>query len=86
MEIKLEIKSHLFCSPLESAAVQSEMEVVLRWGNNVQVHALTIVDFTKQCLSSLPCIFLLVYSDHFASFVAFFCLKKINKPFLSAHN
>ena len=49
MEIKQEIKSYLFCSTLESAAVQSEMEVVLRCKNDVQVDALTVVDFTKQC-------------------------------------
>ena len=48
MEIKKEIKSYLFCSTLESAAVQSEMVVVLRCENDVQVNALTVVDFTKQ--------------------------------------
>ena len=46
MEIIKEIKSYLFCSTLESAAVQSEMEAVLRGENNV--HTLTVVDFTKQ--------------------------------------
>ena len=47
MKIIYEIKSYLFCSTLKSAAVRSEMEVVLRGENNV--HALTVVDFTKQC-------------------------------------
>ena len=51
MEIKKELKSYLLCSTLESAVVQSEMVVVLRWENDVQVHALTVVDFTKQCFT-----------------------------------
>ena len=42
MEIKLERKSHLFCSILESAVVRSEMAVVLRCENYVQVDALTV--------------------------------------------
>ena len=50
MEIKEEIKSYLFCCfvllNLESAVVRSEMEVVLQCENNVQVDALTVVDFT----------------------------------------
>ena len=46
MEIKKEIKSYLSCSILESAAVRSEMKVVLRCENDVQVDALTVVDFT----------------------------------------
>ena len=46
MEIKLGIQTYLFCSILESATVRSEMEVVLRCGNDVQVDALTVVDFT----------------------------------------
>ena len=39
-------KSYLFCSVLESAVVRSEMEVVLRCENYVQVDTLTVVDFT----------------------------------------
>ena len=46
MEIKKEIKSYLSCSILESAAVRSEMKVVLQCENDVQVDALTVVDFT----------------------------------------
>ena len=46
MEIKYEIKSYLFCSILESAVERSEMDVVLRRENYVQVDALTVVDFT----------------------------------------
>ena len=38
-------KSYLFCSILESAAVRSEMGVVLRCEGDVQVDALTVVDF-----------------------------------------
>ena len=38
MEIKKQIKSYLFCSILESAAVRCE--------NDVHVDALTVVDFT----------------------------------------
>ena len=37
MGIKQEIKSYLFCSILESAAVQSEMKVVILCENDVQV-------------------------------------------------
>ena len=44
MEIKLEIKSYLFCSILESAAVRSEMEVVLRCENDVQGDTLIVGD------------------------------------------
>ena len=40
------MKSYLFCSILESAEVRSEMEVVLRCENYVQVDALTVFDFT----------------------------------------
>ena len=36
----------MFCSILESAAVRSEMEVVPRCENDVEVDALTVVDFT----------------------------------------
>ena len=36
----------MFCSILESAAVRSEMEVVPRCENDVQVDALTVVDLT----------------------------------------
>ena len=36
----------MFCSILESAAVRREMEVVPRCENDVQVDALTVVDFT----------------------------------------
>ena len=36
----------MFCFILESAVVQSEIEVVLRCKNYVQVEALTVVDFT----------------------------------------
>ena len=46
MEIKQGIQSYLYCSFLESATVPSEMEVVLRCENDVQVDALTVVDFT----------------------------------------
>ena len=46
MEINLQIKSYLFCSILESAAVRCEMEAVLRCENDVHVDALTFVDFT----------------------------------------
>ena len=46
MEIKEEIKSYLFCSILQSAAVRSEMEVVLRCEHDAEVDALTVVDFT----------------------------------------
>ena len=41
----------MFCSILESAAVRSEMEVVPRCENDVQVDALTVVDFTMWFLS-----------------------------------
>ena len=44
MATKQEIKSYLFCFILESAVVRSEMEVVLRCENYVQVDALTVVD------------------------------------------
>ena len=44
------MKSYLFCSILESAVVRSEMEVVLRCQNNVQVHPLSVVDFTILCV------------------------------------
>ena len=44
------MKSYLFCSILESAVVRSEMEVVLRFQNNVQVHPLSVVDFTILCV------------------------------------
>ena len=37
--------NNLFCSILESAAVRSEMGVVLRCEGDVQVDALTVVDF-----------------------------------------
>ena len=37
---------YLFSFILESAVVRSEMEVVLRCEDYVQVHALTVVDFT----------------------------------------
>ena len=48
---KYERKSYLFCSILESAVVRSEMEVVLRCENYVQVDALTVVDrLSKKCL------------------------------------
>ena len=50
MEIKSERKSYLFCSILESAVVRSEMEVVLRCENYVQVDALTVADFTLFCV------------------------------------
>ena len=36
----------MFCSILESAVVRSEMKVVLRCENYVQVDALTVVNFT----------------------------------------
>ena len=36
------VKSYLFCSILESTVVRSEMEVVLRCKNYVQVDALTV--------------------------------------------
>ena len=36
----------MFCSILESAVVRSEMEVVLRCENYVQVDVFTVVDFT----------------------------------------
>ena len=45
-KLKKEIKSYLSCSILESAAVRSEMKVVLRCENDFQVDALTVVDFT----------------------------------------
>jgi len=38
------MKSYLFCFILESAVVQSELEVVLRCENYVQVDALTVVN------------------------------------------
>ena len=47
MEIEKEIKSYLFCSILESAMARSEMEVLLRCENYIQVDALTVVDFTR---------------------------------------
>ena len=40
------MKFYLFSFILESAVVRSEMEVVLRCEDYVQVHALTVVDFT----------------------------------------
>ena len=40
------MKFYLFSFILESAVVRSEMEVVLRCENYVQVNALTVVDFT----------------------------------------
>ena len=40
------MKFYLFSFILESAVVRSEMEVVLRCENYVQVDALTVVDFT----------------------------------------
>ena len=42
------MKSYLFCFILESATVRSEIEVVLRGENDVQVAIddLTVVDFT----------------------------------------
>ena len=43
---KLETKSYLFYCILESASVRSEMEIVLGCENDVQVDALTFVDFT----------------------------------------
>ena len=46
MGINLRIKSYLFCSILESAAVRCEMETILRCENDVHVDALTVVDFT----------------------------------------
>ena len=48
---KYERKSYLFCSILESAVVRSEIEVVLRCENYVQVDALTVFDrLSKKCL------------------------------------
>ena len=40
------MKFYLFSFILESAVVRSEMEVVLRCKNYIQVDALTVVDFT----------------------------------------
>ena len=50
----------MFCSILESAAMRSEMEVVPRCENDVQVDALTVVDFTMLLICGFYRISLLV--------------------------
>ena len=86
MEIISEIKSYLFCSTLEPAAVRSEMEIVLRCKNNVQVHALTVVDFTKQCFMQFVLHFSVGLLLPACLICCLFLPEKINKPSLSAHN
>ena len=56
------MKSYLFCFILESATVRSEMEVVFRGKNDVQVDDLTVVDFT------------MLYLELYVVCLAFFCL------------
>ena len=58
------MKSYLFCFILETATVRSEMEVVLRGENDVQVAIddLTVVDFT------------MLYLELYVVCLAFFCL------------
>ena len=56
------MKSYLFCFILESATVRSEIEVVFRGKNDVQVDDLTVVDFT------------MLYLELFVVCLAFFCL------------
>ena len=47
-------KSFLFCFVLESTVVQSEMEVVLRCENYVQVDALTVVPWLQRSVLKIP--------------------------------
>ena len=56
------MKSYLFCFILESATVRSEMEVVFRGKNDVQVDDLTVVDFT------------MLYLELYVVCLTFFCL------------
>ena len=56
MEIKKGVKSYLFCFIPESATVRSEMEVVLRCENDVQVDDLTVVDFTMLYVEYVVCL------------------------------
>ena len=44
------LKSYLFCSILESAAVRRKIGVALRCENDVQDDALTVVYFTMLCV------------------------------------
>ena len=47
------MKFYLFSFILESAVVRSEMEVVLRCKDYIQVDALTVVEFTVLCAVTL---------------------------------